>query len=358
MDAEQALRIAVLFVAWPGMALVCAYVLWQGLRFHHKVEGSPFGRLVLLMVVGWTASLGVLAFLATLMLQQDPRGAGPAAAAFLAFWASNMAVVVWLVHRWGAEAVHINLYYAELASMDKVKSTLINTVAHELNTPLTPIAFKMAMLRDGRFGPLNAQQAEAVQSMERNLRRLSLLVDQVVLSTQIQTKRLGVLPMPVPVGDWVEAAVAPFREQAAAEGRPFTVDVEPSCGAAMAPLDRARMDRVLHSLLHNAFRFTPKTGAVAVTARRAGDRLAVEVRDAGLGFTAEQAALLFQPMRAAHDPAHVMEVGAGLSLYVAKGIVEAHGGRTWASSPGPGQGATFGFSIPMPLASASPPAAA
>lgn len=343
MDATEALRIAILFGAWPGMAVLCAYVLLQGWRFHAKVEGS-FGRLVLLMVVGWTTSLGVLAFLATLVLQADPAGNGPAAAAFLAFWACNMALVVWLMHRWGDEAVHINLYYAELASMDKVKSNLINTVAHELNTPLTPIAIKMGMLREGRFGPLTPQQEEALQSMERNLRRLSLLVDQIILSTQIQTRRLAVLPLPTEVTGWVEGIVAPFRATALAEGRRFDVAIDVP-GEAL--LDRPRLERALASLLSNAFRFTPKPGAIALTAVVRGDRLTFEVRDTGIGFTPEQGQLLFQPMRAPHDPTRHVDVGAGLSLYVAKGIVEAHGGRVWAKSPGPGQGATFGFDLPL-----------
>ena len=346
MEAAEALRAAILFGAWPGMALLCAYVLWQGWRFHNRVEGSPFGRLVLLMVVGWTVNLGVLAFLATLLLQHDPAGIGPLAGAFLAFWAGNMALVVWLMHRWGAEAVHINLYYAELASMDKVKSTLINTVAHELNTPLTPIAIKMAMLREGRFGPLTQPQAEALQSMERNVRRLSLLVDQIVLSTQIQTKRLSLLGLPTPVAEWIGSIVAPFRDRAAAEQRPFTVVLEVPADLTV-DMDGARMGRVLSSLLDNAFRFTPTPGAVGLAARTLGDRFLVEVWDAGIGFTSEQAELLFQPMRAAHDPTQTTEVGAGLSLYVAKGLVEAHGGKAWARSPGLHQGATFGFELPL-----------
>jgi signal transduction histidine kinase len=344
MDGVEAFRIAILFVGWPGMALVSAYVLWQATQFQRKVQGSPFGRLVLLMVVGWTTSIGFLAFLATLYLQSDPSGAGPIAAAFLAFWAASMALIVYLMHRWGAEAVNINLYYAELAAMDQVKTQLINTVAHELNTPLTPITLKLALLKDGRFGPVSPEQMKVLDSMDRNLAKLSLLVDQIVLSTQIQTGQLRIVPLPTPVAEWLRGIADRFALQAKEEHRRFAVHVDTEATVAM---DRSRMERVLTALLGNAFRFSGQGDAVEVTATGAGDRLIVQVRDGGMGFTPEQGRLLFQPMRQPHDAHTNTQVGAGLSLFVARGIVEAHGGHMWASSPGPGRGATFGFEIPL-----------
>ena len=355
MDATEALRVAILFVGWPGMALVVGFVLWQGTQFHHKVKGSPFGKLILLMVTAWTMSIGFLAFLATLYLQQDGSGGGPMIAGFLVFWASNMALVVWLMHRWGSEAVHINLYYAELAKMDQTKTNLINTVAHELNTPLTPITLKMALLREGRFGPLSEEQAKVLDSMDRNLGKLSTLVDQVVLATQIQTGRLQTSPIPTPVAEWMKALAVRFAPEAEKSQHPFSVHAD---GDAVVEMDRTRMDRVLASLLANAFRFSNKGDPVEVTATTAGDRLLVKVSDGGIGFTPEQGNMLFQPMRTPHDPKENTQVGAGLSLFVAKGIVEAHGGHMWAASPGPGKGATFTFELPLlsPLEATASPA--
>src|SRR5688500_11862892 len=104
-------------------------------------------------------------------------------------------------------------------------------------------------------------------------------------------------------------------------------------------MDRSPMYRVLSALLGNAFRFSGKGDPVEVTATTLGNRLVVQVRDGGMGFTPEQAQMLFQPMRPPHDPKVNAQVGAGLSLFIARGIVEAHGGRMWASSPGPGRGA-------------------
>ncbi|MEA3136443.1 MAG: hypothetical protein QOC71_724, partial [Thermoplasmata archaeon] len=169
-------------------------------------------------------------------------------------------------------------------------------------------------------------------------------VDQIVLSTQIQTGQLRPIPLPTPVDDWLHVAADRFSPQAQQESRPFSINSDTHATIAM---DRSRMDRVLSAMLGNAFRFSGKGDPVEVTATTAGNRLVVQVRDGGMGFTAEQAQMLFQPMRHPHDPHSNAQVGAGLSLFVAKGIVEAHGGHMWASSPGPGRGATFGLEIPL-----------
>jgi signal transduction histidine kinase len=77
------------------------------------------------------------------------------------------------------------------------------------------------------------------------------------------------------------------------------------------------------------------------------DQAVVEVQDTGLGFSAAQGARLFQAFSQVHGTAAERRGGAGLGLYIARGLVEAHGGAAWATSPGPGQGATFAFRLPL-----------
>jgi signal transduction histidine kinase len=349
VDTAGGLRAAILFIGWPGMALVAAFVLWRAVRFHQQVKGSAFGNLVLFTVVGWTLTMGFLAFFATLLLQQDPRGAGPLAAGFLVLWAGTMSAIVWIVRRWGDEAVHINLYYAELAAMDQVKTQLIDTVAHELNTPLTPILLKFEMLRKERFGPTTPQQGEAIASIERNLTRLQVLVDHVVLATQLQTGQLLLAPTHVEVGPWLRELSAAFEAQAQGEGRALSVRAT----QGEAEFDRRRLDQVVRSLLHNAFRYSAKGDPVALESELDADGLTLRVRDAGRGFTAEQGRVLFQPFRQLRGHSGDVMAGVGLSLYLAKGLVAAHGGRVAAASEGPGRGATFTVWLPRRW---SPPA--
>ena len=340
--SADALQTAILFAGWPGMALVSAFVLWNSWRFLQRVQGSPFGRLVFFMVVGWTTTMGFLAFYASLLLQEDPAGAGPLSAAFLVFWAGTMTSIVWIVNRWGEEAVHINLYYAELAAMDRMKTQLIDTMAHELNTPLTPVLIKFQMLRSGRFGPVSKEQEEAVASIERNLGRLQSLIGQVVLATQVQTGGVRMHPVPVALRPWLEEVAQPFSAQAHDEGRPFSLKV----GDGNARLDPEKMKLVVVALLSNAFRHAPAPAEVRLAASIHDADLVLEVRDGGPGFTQEQGANLFQPFRHARDHSEDARAGAGLGLFLVRGLVEAHGGKVEAYSDGVGKGAVFRIRIP------------
>ncbi len=344
MNDLEAIRIAVFAVGWPGMAFVSGYVLASAFRFHAKVHGSAVGRLVLLMVIGWTVTMSFLAFIATLYLQANPVAAGPSTAAFLVFWAGSMALMVWLVHRWGDEAISINHYYAELAATDRIRTQLLNTIAHELNTPLMPLLLQFDVLRQELAGAATPPQVDRMASIQRNLDRLQALVDQVVLSTRVQTGNLRVVPTTVKLGPWLSGAIRRFEAEAKATSRPLRVECDAD---ADVDVDREAMHRVVGSLLDNAFRFSAPEAAVAVSARAVNGNLILAVRDEGCGFTAEQREHLFQPLRTAHDPMQQTRTGAGLSLYVAKALVEGHGGQVDASSAGAGQGATFTVEIPL-----------
>jgi signal transduction histidine kinase len=125
--------------------------------------------------------------------------------------------------------------------------------------------------------------------------------------------------------------------------------------------DPPRLQLVLSHLLGNAIKFTPPGGEVRVASRRQGDEVRVSVTDTGTGLTHQQMDGLWKPFAQAHDKSQRTDSGSGLGLYVAKGIVELHGGEVGCSSPGPGQGSTFWFTLPLatghvdPLAKAQAP---
>ncbi len=107
------------------------------------------------------------------------------------------------------------------------------------------------------------------------------------------------------------------------------------------------MDRVLAALLDNAFRHSRAGTPVRAVAEVVGNDLVVRIEDRGAGFTAEQGAVLFEPFRHARDPEKDLAAGAGLSLFLARGLVGLAGGRIWADSAGPSLGATFAVELPL-----------
>jgi signal transduction histidine kinase len=130
------------------------------------------------------------------------------------------------------------------------------------------------------------------------------------------------------------------------------MSVQTDSGVQLAHADPQRMQQVVSNLVSNAVKFTPPGGRIDVRTSPRGGDAAIIISDTGIGFDAEFAAHLFQPFRQA-DPSFRREHGGlGLGLSIARHLVELHGGSISASSPGPGQGATFVVTLPQTTANA------
>jgi signal transduction histidine kinase len=239
-----------------------------------------------------------------------------------------------------------------LRELDKLKTQFLNNAAHELRTPLTPIVLQLRMLRTSQEGaPLSEKQRHAMDMLDRNIRRLNALVQDLLEVAKLQAGQLRLSRRLVDLDHVVGEAVESFREPAAEAG--VVLDFRPS-GGAVVEADAKRLLQVLFNLLTNALKFTARGGTIAVEVQARDDGAEVRVRDTGPGLAAEQLGRLFQPFQMAHDPERG-PAGSGLGLFICRGIVEQHGGRIWAASEGPGKGTTFAFALP---AAASPPSGA
>ena len=231
-----------------------------------------------------------------------------------------------------------------LREVDLFKTRFMNMAAHELNTPLTPIKLQMHVLKArSDQEPMPASQKRSIDLLDRNFKRLSGLVGDLLDSSRLQSDRMPVRPRPLDMAALVGDVVESFRPAAAEVG--VTLQTEVS-----TPLPcRADADRITQAatnLLSNALKFTPPGGAVAVRAQGLGDRVRVEVQDSGIGLTPEQASRLFRPFEQVHESQVANKGGSGLGLYITRGILELHGGRIWGESGGPGTGSRFVFEIP------------
>jgi signal transduction histidine kinase len=143
------------------------------------------------------------------------------------------------------------------------------------------------------------------------------------------------------------------RPLAAAASLALCLEVAPDLPAVW--VDRERLQQVLENLIGNAITFTRAGGAITVGATPLGRELRCWIADTGAGIAAEEVPRVFDRFYQARRPGRH---GAGLGLAIAKGIVEAHGGRIWVEST-PGRGSTFSFTLPLaPRAEVQPAAAA
>lgn len=227
-----------------------------------------------------------------------------------------------------------------LREVDRFKTQFLNSAAHELGTPLTPIRLQVHMLKK-TAGP---KASRAIEILDRNVERVSALSKDLLDAARTQTGRLELRLKEINIEDLVREIVDSVQATAKHKGVKLRFSPsQPPPPRVMA--DEARMCQLLLNLVSNAIKFTPAGRTVRVSLEKTGKNVRVKVHDEGIGFQSAQATQLFQPFIRLHETTESIP-GTGLGLFVCRGIVEAHGGAIWCESPGPGKGATFTFDLP------------
>ncbi len=245
----------------------------------------------------------------------------------------------------GQLAAAFNRMSAELAVLEKSRRDLVANVSHELKTPITAIRAHLENLADGVEQP----DPKTLQVMLAQTERLGRLVDQLLDLSRLES---GEVPMYMEVTS-LEPIVARVLSEISV-GRAVTdVTLRNDVSVDLAATaDAERIHQVLYNLVDNAVRFTPPGGSVRVTGTRRDDRVALEVRDSGVGIAPEHLPRLFERFYRADASRSREGGGTGIGLAIARSIVESHGGRITATSE-PGHGSAFTFDLPAAEAAVS-----
>ncbi len=231
-----------------------------------------------------------------------------------------------------------------LEQMNQFKTQLLNTAAHELNTPLTPLRLQIHLLGSENLGRLSERQQKALSVLERNVERLAVLVSDILDVARLESGHLSIETESLELSGAIKEAIQAYEETARGMGVTLAVDEDKTIAVNA---DARRLIQVLYNLISNGLKFTPAGGRVTVRTRSSGDEATIEVIDTGLGMDAEQLGRLFQPFSRVHDVEGTAIAGTGLGLYICKGIVDQHGGTLTAESPGPDRGTTFTLRLPL-----------
>jgi two-component system, NtrC family, sensor histidine kinase KinB len=238
-----------------------------------------------------------------------------------------------------------------LMRFDELKNDLVATVAHEFRTPLTSLRMAVHLCAGEVVGPLTEKQADLMATAQQDCERLQSIVDDLLDLSRIQSGRLQLDLSTAAPHELVRAALEEHRSEANAAGTALA-----SVAGEHLPkvsVDRERIALVLSNLVANALRHTPG-GAVEVTAVEGQGSVRFEVKDHGVGIAPEYHERIFEKFfRVPGAPAG----GVGLGLYLAREIVEAHGGRIGVESA-PGLGSRFWFTVPLAGAATEAAAAA
>lgn|GEM_PF-2364793 len=231
----------------------------------------------------------------------------------------------------------------DLASLDRLKSDLLTMVSHELKTPLTSIRASLDLLSSGTLTPDQPAYRETIEIANRQSRRLQDLIDNLINVARLHTGGLTVTPRPTPLAAIVQASVRQYADTIRERG--MTLDVEaPEDIRVLA--DAPKVTLALNNLLDNAVKFTEK-GGIAVRERQNSGEAVVTVIDTGVGLTEEARDSLFRQFYQAEPLLTRHTGGVGLGLWVARTIIEAHGGRVFVESEGTGKGSSFSFTLPV-----------
>jgi signal transduction histidine kinase/ActR/RegA family two-component response regulator len=229
---------------------------------------------------------------------------------------------------------------ADAETAGRAKDEFLSSLSHELRTPLNALMGWVWWIRRGSLDP--DRHERALETIERNTNVLAQLVEDLLDVSRIMTGRLRLAVRSAEPAPVVLAAVEALRPAAAAKGIALGLDVDDKTGPLL--VDPDRLQRILGNLLSNAIKFTPAGGRVDVVLRRLGDDVVVQVRDTGRGIAADALPHVFERFRQA-DAGRAP--GLGLGLAIVRHLVERHGGRITAESPGEGGGATFTLALPV-----------
>ena len=235
---------------------------------------------------------------------------------------------------------------------DRRKDEFLATLAHELRNPLAPLMNGLEILRMAGANPAMAERSREV--MERQLRQMVRLVDDLLDVSRITTGKLMVRRSPVQLQQVIRSAVElaePFIKS-----RGHTLELDLPAEPVWLEADATRLSQVFSNLLNNAAKYTNSGGAIRLDARVTGKSVAVRVIDNGIGLTPAMLGRVFDMFAQVDYSLERSNAGLGVGLTLARRLVELHEGRLEAFSEGTDKGSTFVATLPLAAAAGPQPA--
>ncbi len=229
--------------------------------------------------------------------------------------------------------------------VERLKTEFVSLAAHQLRTPLSSIKWTLQAFLEGDLGFLTDEQKEFISRTYTSNEKMISLINDLLNLTRIEEGRYLYRPLPVQLKDVVESIVEWYKEEAKRRGITFVLEYAGKDFPKVL-VDEEKIRLALQNLIDNALRYTREGGRVTVFLKRDTENIEISVQDTGIGVPDDQKQRIFERFFRAENARKVDTQGLGLGLYLAKNIVEAHGGKIWFESE-ENKGATFTFSIPI-----------
>lgn len=260
--------------------------------------------------------------------------------------AASLALAELLARR-GALAIDNARLHAQTRDALRARETFLSVASHELGGPLARLKLytEVLQLARSRHDLDDNLLKRALGSMQRATNRLAGITQDLLDAARWQGGELPLNPRRLDVGKLVREVVSGRHDHTE---RRLVLKTWP--GRHMTVGDRGRLEQVLENLLDNAFKYSPDGGEVCVELRSEAGGVLLRVRDQGIGLPEGVSEKIFEPFERAANAERRSVPGMGLGLHICRTIVEGHGGRIWAESPGEHQGTTMNVWLPGPRA--------
>lgn len=229
--------------------------------------------------------------------------------------------------------------YDELGRLDRLKSDFIAIASHELRTPLGLILGYAFLLKE----EADAQASELADAVLNSAHRMQRLIEDMTNLNMMQVGSGELDRQQHSLQSMVRSAQEEVIELIQAKGQTLTMQLPES--SLLALVDGGKLKMAVTNLLNNAMRFTPAEGRINLTLEKRGSEAWIRVSDTGIGIAQEEMARIFDQFYQVEDHMTRRHEGMGLGLSIVRAIAEAHGGRVWAESAGPGRGSTFTIAL-------------
>ncbi|MFW9866308.1 MAG: PAS domain S-box protein [Candidatus Thorarchaeota archaeon] len=237
----------------------------------------------------------------------------------------------------------------ELMKLDQIKNDFITMAAHELKTPLISISGYTDYILMKHRNSLSPEITEDLTTVQRNVKRLEILMDQLLEVMKIDEDKLKLQKEEINISIVINDCLDELSYLINEKNIELILDIDYEI---MLNVDPERIFTVFTNLISNAIKFTPDYGWIEISAKREDNKYLFQVKDNGIGMNKGDLTKIFKkferikPHNLSED-VNIKDSGTGLGLYITKGLVNAHGGTIWANSDGVNEGSTFSFTLPI-----------
>ncbi len=230
-------------------------------------------------------------------------------------------------------------------TIERMKTEFVSLAAHQLRTPLSAIKWTLRMLLDGDLGGITPEQKDFIEKTYKSNERMISLINDLLDVTRIEEGRYLYKPILTEIEPVVQFVARSYKE----EGERRNIKIEfkkPEKKLPRIRMDVEKIKLAIENLFDNATKYTPSGGKVTVSLKGDAKEVQLSVKDTGIGIPKDQQRRVFTKFFRGANVMRIETEGSGLGLFIAKNIIEAHGGKIWFDSE-EGKGTTFYFTLPV-----------